>query len=80
MASHNVQRLRDESIHVRKTTIMVLTHLILNDMIKVKGQISELATCVIDENEQILTIAKQFFHKLSKKVNDLASCSILNAI
>ena len=48
---------------------MVLTHLILNDMIKVKGQISELAMCVIDENPQILAIAKQFFHELGKKVS-----------
>ncbi|ESO89837.1 hypothetical protein LOTGIDRAFT_61640, partial [Lottia gigantea] len=39
---HLYGRLRDESAQVRKNTLQVLTHLILNDMVKVKGQISEL--------------------------------------
>ncbi len=47
---------------------MVLTHLILNDMVKVKGQISELATCIVDEDTQIANLAKLFFHELAKKV------------
>ena len=32
-------RLSDSSLLVRYNTLMVLTHLILNDMIKVKGQV-----------------------------------------
>jgi condensin complex subunit 1 len=62
-------RLRDDSTQVRKNTLLVLTHLILNDMIKVKGQISELATCVIDDNPQIAGLAKVFFSDLSKRGN-----------
>ncbi|CAB4059480.1 YCS4 [Lepeophtheirus salmonis] len=42
-------RLRDESSLVRSNTLTVLTHLILNDMIKVKGQISDIALCNIDK-------------------------------
>jgi condensin complex subunit 1 len=38
-------------------------------MIKVKGQISELATCVIDDNPQIAELAKVFFSDLAKRVN-----------
>jgi condensin complex subunit 1 len=33
------EQLKDTDVGVRKNTLMVLTHLILNDMIKVKGQI-----------------------------------------
>jgi hypothetical protein len=33
---HVYARLRDESVLVRKNTVMVLTHLILNDMMKVR--------------------------------------------
>ena len=62
-------RLKDDSIKVRKNTLLVLTHLILNDMIKVKGQISELATCVIDDDPQIAGLAKLFFHELAKRVS-----------
>ncbi|EDO34797.1 predicted protein, partial [Nematostella vectensis] len=62
-------RLRDESPHVRKNTMMVLTHLILNDMVKVKGNISEMATCLEDENKRIADLAKLFFHELAKKGN-----------
>ena len=62
-------RLRDSSCLVRKNTIMVLTHLILNDMVKVKGQISELAICIVDDNELIANRAQLFFSELSKKVS-----------
>jgi condensin complex subunit 1 len=31
---------------VRKNALMVLTHLILNDMMKVKGHISRMAMCL----------------------------------
>ncbi|XP_022111340.1 condensin complex subunit 1-like isoform X2 [Acanthaster planci] len=62
-------RLRDPSAHVRKNTLMVLTHLILNDMVKVKGQISEMATCIVDSDERIASLAKLFFFELSKKGN-----------
>ena len=53
---------------MRKNTLMVLTHLILNDMVKVKGQISEMATCLEDKEQRIADLAKLFFLELSKKV------------
>ena len=61
-------RLRDPSRQVRKNTLQVLTHLILNDMVKVKGQISEMAICIMDDDERIAALAKLFFHELSRKV------------
>ncbi|XP_064610959.1 condensin complex subunit 1-like [Liolophura sinensis] len=66
---HLYARLGDPSTQVRKTTLQVLSHLILNDMVKVKGQISELATCIVDDNEKICGLAKLFFSELSKKGN-----------
>ncbi|XP_067659519.1 condensin complex subunit 1-like [Haliotis asinina] len=66
---HLYGRLRDESPQVRKNTLQVLTHLILNDMVKVKGQISELASCIVDHDERIANLAKLFFLELSKKGN-----------
>nr|XP_054768299.1 condensin complex subunit 1-like [Lytechinus pictus] len=67
--AHMYARLRDPSAHVRKNTLMVLTHLILNDMVKVKGQISEMASCIIDCEDRIASLAKLFFFELSKKGN-----------
>merc|ERR1719206_1566354 len=64
-------RLHDESISVRSNTLTVLTHLILNDMIKVKGQISDMAFCIVDSVERISGLAKLFFSELSKKGNTL---------
>ncbi|XP_013415078.1 condensin complex subunit 1-like isoform X2 [Lingula anatina] len=66
---HLYARLRDDSPQVRKNTMMVLTHLILNDMVKVKGQISEMATCLCDPDPRIAGLARLFFHELSKKGN-----------
>ncbi|KAJ3090042.1 Condensin complex subunit [Quaeritorhiza haematococci] len=45
--SYLYKRLNDPDSHVKKNTLMVLTHLILNGMVKVKGQISELAKCLV---------------------------------
>lgn len=68
--SHLYNRLRDVNLNVRKNTIVVLSHLILNDMIKVKGQISEIAISLVDENDGIRNLAKLFFFELSKKGNN----------
>jgi len=65
------RRLRDPDTAVRKTSLMVLTHLILNDMIKVRGEVSEIAACLEDdENERIRDLACLFFHELSRKGNN----------
>jgi condensin complex subunit 1 len=62
-------RLKDDDFFVKKNTLMVLTFLILNGMIKVKGQISEMAKCVEDSDERIRNISKAFFKELSTKDN-----------
>lgn len=65
------RRLRDHNQGVRKTSLMVLSHLILNDMIKVRGEVSELALCIIDDkNERIRDLSELFFHELSRKGNN----------
>ena len=48
---------------------MVLTHLILNGMIKVKGQLGEMAKCLEDPEPRISDLAKLFFTELSTKEN-----------
>uniref|UniRef100_A0A7N0ZW93 Condensin-1 complex subunit CAP-D2 n=1 Tax=Kalanchoe fedtschenkoi TaxID=63787 RepID=A0A7N0ZW93_KALFE len=60
-------RLRDPSASVRKNAVLVLSHLILNDMMKVKGFINEMALRMEDEDERITNLARLFFHELSKK-------------
>ncbi|KAK8916374.1 hypothetical protein KSP39_PZI022557 [Platanthera zijinensis] len=60
-------RLRDPSTSVRKNAVLVLSHLILNDMMKVKGYIDEMAVRIEDKDERISSLAKLFFHELSKK-------------
>lgn len=45
-----------------------MTHLILKDMVKVKGQVSEMAVLLIDPVPQITALAKNFFNELSHKV------------
>ncbi|XP_062007536.1 condensin-1 complex subunit CAP-D2 isoform X1 [Rosa rugosa] len=60
-------RLQDPSVSVRKNAVLVLSHLILNDMMKVKGYINEMAIRLEDEDERISNLAKLFFNELSKK-------------
>lgn len=59
--------LKDKDVHVRKNALMVLSHLILNDMIKVKGEICELAICLEDPEPRISDLTHIFFEELSRK-------------
>ncbi|KAF9269363.1 hypothetical protein L218DRAFT_1072228 [Marasmius fiardii PR-910] len=61
--------LTDKDPMVKKNTLMVLTHLILNGMVKVKGQLGEMAKCLQDEDPRIADLAKLFFTELSTKDN-----------
>lgn len=65
------QGLADPDPSVKKNTLMVLTHLILNGMIKVKGQLGEMAKCLEDPDKRISDLAKLFFTELSTKDNAL---------
>ncbi|XP_074013435.1 condensin complex subunit 1 [Numenius arquata] len=67
--SHLYARLRDPCPSVRQTAGLVMTHLILKDMVKVKGQVSEMATLLIDPEEAIMGVAQNFFSELSNKDN-----------
>ncbi|CAO1626044.1 unnamed protein product [Sympodiomycopsis kandeliae] len=61
--------LHDRDLGVKKHTLMVLTHLILNGMIKVKGQLGEMAKCIEDPETRVSDLAKLFFSELSTKEN-----------
>lgn len=61
--------LSDSDLTVKKNTLMVLTHLILNGMVKVKGQLGEMAKCLEDEDRRVSDLAKLFFTELSTKDN-----------
>ncbi|PWN41740.1 hypothetical protein IE81DRAFT_303229 [Ceraceosorus guamensis] len=61
--------LSDRDLGVKKHTLMVLTHLILNGMIKVKGQLGEMAKCIEDPEERVSDLAKLFFSELATKEN-----------
>ena len=62
--------LRDPSIKIRRHTLMVLTHLLLNDMIKVKGNVSEVALCLEDNDQSIRDMSKLLFFELAKRSNN----------
>lgn len=62
--------MRDSSQTVRYNTLMVVTNLVLNDMIKVKGQISHVVLSLNDPCEAIRELAKLFFIKLSERSNN----------
>ena len=66
---HLYNRLGVHDLTVKKNTMMVLSHLVLNGMVKVKGQISEMAKCLEDPDTRISDLAKVFFSELSTKDN-----------
>ncbi|XP_076282236.1 CAP-D2 condensin subunit isoform X2 [Lasioglossum baleicum] len=66
---HIYGRLRDENLQVRSTCVRILSRLIMTDMVRVRGQISELALCIIDNDTDIREEARQFFKDFSQKPN-----------
>jgi hypothetical protein len=68
---HLYARLRDADAGVRKNTLMVLTHLILNDMVKVKGQVGEIAVCLNDPEPRVADLTRMVsmlaFHQRKNK-------------
>uniref|UniRef100_W5MJA9 Condensin complex subunit 1 n=1 Tax=Lepisosteus oculatus TaxID=7918 RepID=W5MJA9_LEPOC len=66
---HLYARLSDQCPSVRLTALTVLTHLVLKDMVKVKGQVSEMALLLIDPESKISSLALNFFNELAGKDN-----------
>lgn len=54
---------------VRRNALMVLIHLILNGMVKIKGQIGEMARCIDSADPQMSDLARMFFTELAAKDN-----------
>jgi condensin complex subunit 1 len=59
--------LHDGDAGVRQHAITVLAHLVLNDMMKVKGHIAEMARCLEDPDPRVASVARLLFHELSRK-------------
>ena len=59
--------LHDAHAGVRKHALTVLSHLVLNDMMKVKGHIADMALCLEDAEPSIASLARLFFFELSHR-------------
>ncbi|KAH8363527.1 hypothetical protein KR084_011342 [Drosophila pseudotakahashii] len=68
---HFYAQLHESNTELRLTAVKMLSHLILNEMIRVKGQIADMALCIVDGNEEIRNITKQFFKEIANKSNIL---------
>ena len=59
--------MHDPDAGVRQHAVTVLAHLILNDMMKVKGHIAEMARCLEDPDPRVASVARLLFTELSRK-------------
>jgi len=59
--------LRDSDETIRYNALIILTHLVLNDMIKVKNQVFQVALCLRDPSGDLRDLARLFFIKLSER-------------
>lgn len=69
--THFYSTLNDKNDELRLTAVKVLSYLILHEMIRVKGQISALALCIVDPNDEIKNSTQQFFREIANKSNIL---------
>lgn len=69
--AHLYGTLLEPDVNVRLTAVKMLSHLILQEMIRVRGQLSDMAICIVDEDENIRNVTKEFFKEISHKSNIL---------
>ena len=55
----------------------MLTHLVLNDMVKVRGQVSEMALCLEDSDQRIQDMARLFFSEFKLKQQGMLIYNLL---
>ena len=67
------ETLADPSPLVRINAIIVISHLIINGIIKGKGSLADLCLCLVDDDPSIATLAKTFFSEFSAKDSSLFS-------
>ncbi|XP_004520256.1 condensin complex subunit 1 [Ceratitis capitata] len=68
---HFYSTLHEKNTELRLTAVKMLSHLILHEMIRVKGQIADLAMCIVDADAEIKNITQQFFKEIANKSNIL---------
>ena len=68
--SHLYSNLRDASSTVKRHSMGVLTHLILNDMIKIKGNVASVARLIVSDDQSLSDMSKLLFNELSKRSNN----------
>lgn len=72
--------LHDGEGEVRRQALVVITHLILNDMLKLRGEIVDICMLLEDPDEQIKEYVKLFLHELHSKGQDIIYNLFPNAI
>ena len=73
-------RLEDNNTVVRKNALMVVSHLVLNDMIKLSGHAHTLAKRLEDSDTRIADFAKLFFSEFHQKGDNNLYVSHFNAV
>lgn len=69
-STHLFERLHDDSVSVRKSSLMVISHMILNGILKGRGQMAPVAACLEDSERKVADLANLFFHELSKRAGN----------
>ncbi|XP_045448315.1 condensin complex subunit 1 [Melitaea cinxia] len=68
---HIYHILSDEELEVRQCAVKMLSFLVLHEMVRVKGQIADMALCCADKDPRVATMTKLFFKQLAQKGNAL---------
>lgn len=63
--------LHEKDSELRLTAVKMLSNLILHEMVLVKGQVSDLAMCLVDPVDEIRIMTEQFFKEIAQKSNIL---------
>jgi len=63
--------LRSNDVKVRRYSMTVISHLVLNDMLKLKGEIVDICLLLESDDQKVKDIVNLFFYELGKKGNSV---------
>eukprot|EP00917_Polyrhabdina_sp_WS-2016_P030670 GHVP01065428.1.p1 GENE.GHVP01065428.1~~GHVP01065428.1.p1 ORF type:complete len:1020 (-),score=220.59 GHVP01065428.1:270-3329(-) len=66
-----ISELQDEDPQVRQTALLVVSRLAMNDFLKLRGRLAEIAECLEDSDERVREITQKFFKEINRKKDEI---------
>eukprot|EP00923_Selenidium_pygospionis_P041695 GHVN01072363.1.p1 GENE.GHVN01072363.1~~GHVN01072363.1.p1 ORF type:complete len:1059 (-),score=100.82 GHVN01072363.1:2140-5316(-) len=69
-------RLADSDASVRHAALLVVSRLVLNDFVKLRGRLASISLCLVDSDQRVQDTTIKLFHEIAKKKDAIYNCLV----